>query len=315
MAKIKLPLWHRRTVQIVWAALTNSLVTGLLAGRLYQGNLKKVCVPGLNCTSCPAAVASCPLGALQAVIGSPRFSVSLYLAGFLLAVGAALGRFVCGFLCPFGLIQEAIYKIPFFRKCNKFHFDKQLRYLKYAVLAVLVLLLPAFANNVIGYASPYFCKLVCPAGTLEAGIPLMLANPVYQDAAGLLFGWKLFLLAAVLAASLVVYRPFCKYLCPLGAVYAMANPIAMYRLHLNEHTCTQCGACTRVCKMGVKPFVSPNHPECVRCGDCVRACPTGALNLGFKQRKETYDEKNTGLPVNPVAAPGVCGSGSGNADG
>jgi len=314
LAKVRLPLWRRRTVQIVWAALTNSFVTGLLAGRIYKGDLKKVCVPGLNCTSCPAAVASCPLGALQAVIGSPRFSVSLYLTGFLLAVGAALGRFVCGFLCPFGLIQEAVYKIPFFKKRNVFRFDRQFRYLKYVVLAVFVLLLPAVANNIVGYASPYFCKLICPAGTLEAGIPLMLTNPSLQDAAGLLFGWKLFLLAAVLAASLVVYRPFCKYLCPLGAVYAIANPIAMYRLHLDESKCPACGACSRACKMGVKPFVRPNSPECVRCGDCVRACPTGALNLGFKQRKETYDEKNAGMPADPADAPVACGGGSGNTD-
>jgi len=314
LAKIKLPLRHRRTVQIVWAALTNSFVTGLLAGKLYKGDLKRVCVPGLNCTSCPAALASCPLGALQAVVGSPKFHVSLYLAGILLAVGAALGRFVCGFLCPFGLIQEAIYKIPFVKKINTFRFDNQLRYVKYIALAVLVVLLPMFAVDITGNGAPYFCKLICPTGTLEAGIPLLLANPGYRDAAGLLFFWKLFLLAAVLIASLIIYRPFCKYLCPLGAVYAMANPIALYRLHLNEEKCTLCGACARACNMGVKPFIRPNHPECVRCGDCVRACPTGALHLGFAQRKDLYDKKNTGLPADPAAAPGVCGGGSGGAD-
>ncbi len=131
----------RLAIQLFFAALTNSYLTGFAAGRIYQGDLKKLCHPGLNCYSCPGALLSCPIGALQAVIGSRSFQLSLYLFGFLLLVGATLGRMVCGFLCPFGLIQELLHKIPFPRKIKVFKGDKALRYLKYGLLLVLVILL------------------------------------------------------------------------------------------------------------------------------------------------------------------------------
>jgi len=128
----------RRAVQLFFAAATNSYVTGFAAGRIYQGKLKQLCHPGLNCYSCPGALLSCPIGALQAVIGSRGFSLSLYVFGFLLFVGALLGRMVCGFLCPFGLIQELVHKIPFPKKIREFKLDKPLRYVKYAVLLVMI---------------------------------------------------------------------------------------------------------------------------------------------------------------------------------
>ena len=108
-----LHLRWRTAIQLFFAAATNSYVTGFAAGRIYQGDLKQLCHPGLNCYSCPGALLSCPIGSLQAVIGSRAFDVSLYVFGFLLLVGATLGRMVCGFLCPFGLIQDGLHKIPF----------------------------------------------------------------------------------------------------------------------------------------------------------------------------------------------------------
>ena len=179
MAKHQKKEWvrGRAAVQLFVAAASNSYVTGFAAGKIYQGDLKRLCHPGLNCYSCPGALLSCPIGALQAVIGSRAFSLSLYLFGFLLLVGATLGRFVCGFLCPFGFIQELIHKIPFPIKRKRFKGDWPLRRLKYVVLLVFVILLPMFLNNEAGEASPYFCKLVCPAGSLEAGIPLVYFSP------------------------------------------------------------------------------------------------------------------------------------------
>lgn len=270
----------RHVVQGAWTVVSNGYLVGFLKGRIWQGDTKAVCVPGLNCYSCPGAFGACPIGSLQAELAARDIKFPYYVVGFLLAFGAVFGRFVCGFLCPFGLVQDLLYKIRS-KKIGKFRLDRPLRYLKYAVLAVLVILLPALIQNDAGTGTPWFCKWVCPSGTLFAGIPLLLANPGLRELAGFIFSWKMGILILVLALSVFLYRPFCKYLCPLGAAYALFNKASLYRLRIDESACTHCGTCSRVCKMGVDASRTPNDMECIRCGDCVKNCPTKALSAGF----------------------------------
>jgi len=268
---------RRRMIQVLWAFLTNSYLVGFVQGKIYRGKLKNLCVPGLNCYSCPGAVGSCPIGAMQAVIGSWNFKFAFYAAGFLMFIGALMGRFVCGWLCPFGLIQDLLYKIPFLRKINTFKGDKLLRKLKYVIFLVFVILLPMFLVDVLGQGLPYFCKFICPAGTLEGGILLVLFNESMRGALGWLYAWKSVLLAVTILLSVVIYRPFCKYICPLGAVYSVFNPIAVFRYRIDKEKCTGCGACARVCKMQVDPAKNVNHAECIRCGACKDACPVKVI--------------------------------------
>ncbi len=268
---------RRRMIQVLWAFLTNSYLVGFVQGKIYRGKLKNLCVPGLNCYSCPGAVGSCPIGAMQAVIGSWNFKFAFYAAGFLMFIGALMGRFVCGWLCPFGLIQDLLYKIPFLRKINTFKGDKLLRKLKYVIFLVFVILLPMFLVDVLGQGLPYFCKFICPAGTLEGGILLVLFNESMRGALGWLYAWKTVLLAVTILLSVVIYRPFCKYICPLGAVYSVFNPIAVFRYRIDKEKCTGCGACARVCKMQVDPAKNVNHAECIRCGACKDACPVKVI--------------------------------------
>lgn len=271
--------WPRHRFQALWALLTNSYLIGFVQGKIYRGKLKNLCVPGLNCYSCPGAVGSCPIGSLQAVIGNWNFKFSFYVAGFLVFVGALIGRFVCGWLCPFGLIQDLLHKIPFPKKIKTFRGDKLLRKLKYVILAVFVILLPLYLVDIMDQGSPYFCKLICPAGTLEGGIPLVLLNKSMRRAIGWLYVWKNVLLAVTVLLSILIYRPFCKYICPLGAIYSVFNPISVFKYRVDKNKCTQCGACAKVCKMQVNPSKTPNHPECIRCGQCKKICPTGAIAI------------------------------------
>lgn len=269
--------WPRHRFQALWALLTNSYLIGFVQGKIYKGRLKNLCVPGLNCYSCPGAVGSCPIGSLQAVIGNWNFKFAFYVAGFLVFVGALIGRFVCGWLCPFGLVQDLLHKIPFPKKIKTFRGDKLLRKLKYVILAVFVILLPLYLVDIMDQGSPYFCKLICPAGTLEGGIPLVLLNKSMRRAIGWLYVWKNVLLAVAVLLSILIYRPFCKYICPLGAIYSVFNPISVFKYKVDKNKCTQCGACAKVCKMQVNPSKTPNHPECIRCGQCKKICPTGAI--------------------------------------
>lgn len=269
--------WKRHRIQILWALLTNSYLVGFFQGKIYKGKLKNLCVPGLNCYSCPGALGACPIGAMQAVVGNWNFQFAFYVSGFLVFVGALVGRFACGWLCPFGLVQELLHKIPFIKKIGAFRGDKLLRKLKYVILLVFVILLPMVLVDVLGQGAPYFCKFICPAGTLEGGIPLVLWNESMQGALGWLYVWKNALLVATIFLSILIYRPFCKYICPLGAIYSVFNPIAVFRYQVEKETCIGCGACAKACKMQVNPVESPNHPECIRCGACKKSCPVDAI--------------------------------------
>ncbi len=291
MAK-KIGETRRHVFQAVWAILTNSYLAGFVSGKIYKGKLKNLCVPGLNCYSCPGALGACPIGSLQAVIGDRNYKFAFYVAGFLMFVGALIGRFVCGWLCPFGLIQDLLHKIPFPKKIKTFRGDKLLRKLKYVILAVFVILMPLFLVDVIGQGSPYFCKLICPAGTLEGGIPLVLLNKSLRAAVGWLYAWKNVILGVTVFLSILIYRPFCKYVCPLGAIYSVFNPISVFKYRVDESKCTHCGACSKICKMQIDPSKTPNSLECIRCGQCKKVCPTGALYSDFLKNNAKAKDKS-----------------------
>ena len=268
------------------ALLSNLHLPNFLKGGIYQGKGKVVCVPGLNCYSCPAASGACPIGSFQAVVGSSKFSFSYYVTGFLLLLGVLLGRFICGFLCPFGWFQELLHKIPT-RKLSTKRL-KPLTYIKYAVLLLAVVLLPALITNDVGMGDPFFCKYLCPQGVLEGAIPLAAVNSGIRSALGVLFSWKLGILITVVVLSVLFYRPFCKWLSPLGAFYALMNRVSLFGMKVDKHKCVSCGKCAKACKMDVDVTKNPDHTECIRCGMCIRACPTKAVSFcyGFGKGKE-----------------------------
>lgn len=209
----------RHFFQVLWAVITNSYLIGFVRGKIYQGKIKNICVPGMNCYSCPGAVAACPIGALQATIGSYEYKFAFYVAGFMILVGTCMGRFVCGWLCPFGLIQDLLNKIP-----------------------------------------------------------LVLLNKAMRATVGWLYAWKNVILVVTIVVSIMIYRPFCKYICPLGAIYSLFNPVSILRYRVDSEKCVSCGACAKVCKMGCDPVKNANSLECIRCGKCRAVCPTAAIS-------------------------------------
>ena len=276
----------RHLFQSFWFLVTNSFFEGFKTGKIYSGELKQLCVPGMNCYSCPGAKGSCPIGALQAVIGSPKYKFSYYVVGFLFFVGALIGRGVCGYLCPFGLVQDLLQKIPFLKKIETFKWDKPLRKAKYLILLVFVILLPLFLVDIIGQGAPYFCKLICPVGMLEGGIPLVWMNTSMRGAVGFLYAWKGLILLLTILLSVIIYRPFCKYICPLGAIYSLFNSVSFFRYTLDHQKCIHCGRCKAVCEMQCDPVKNCNDLECIRCGKCKNACPVDAIACGVTKPKE-----------------------------
>ena len=272
---------RRTLIQFIAAVAQNAYIPGFLHGVIYQGKGKLLCVPGLNCYSCPGALGACPVGSLQAVLGRKAAGLA-YVLGTLMLFGVLLGRLVCGFICPFGLLQDLLAKIPLPKVKAPRWLDRPLRYLKYVILVLLAVL-------AVVKAEPVICKYLCPAGLLEAGIPLTTLNPSFAALRGTLFYVKLGVLVIIVLVALFVERPFCKYLCPLGAFYGLFNGVGFCRMTVDETKCVRCGRCSRACPMDVDVVKTPNSPECIRCGRCRDACPTHAISCGFGRKTDTKD--------------------------
>ena len=279
----------RMCIQLAAVALLNGYATGFAKGKVFTGKTKLFCVPVLNCYACPGALGACPIGAMQTIAGSSGRSLSFYVLGLLMLFGTVFGRLLCGFLCPFGVIQDLLVKIPLKKLKIPRRADRLLRYLKYAVLIIMVMLLPAAAKNALGNGEPWFCKYLCPAGTLEGGIPLVLLNPKLRSLAGALFSWKFAVMLTVLILSVKIPRLFCRYLCPLGAFYALFNRFACFQMQVSAQKCIACGKCSDVCPMQLEVPQEICTGECIRCGRCKAVCPADAVQTTFSLLRDKQE--------------------------
>lgn len=267
---------NRSYVQLIAAVLYNCNIKGFADASIYQGNIKGLCVPGLNCYSCPGAIGACPLGSLQTGLLSSRYKVPYYILGTLLLFGLFLGRFICGWICPFGFIQELIYKIPS-KKIRKNKVTGLLTYLKYVILIIFVIVIPLWK------LIPGFCKYICPVGTLEGGIFFTYMDPALRQITGILFTWKVFLMVLILVICVFCYRMFCRFLCPLGAIYSFFNPIAFFGIKVDDKKCIHCDSCVKNCRMDVRHICDR---ECIHCGECIKHCPVDAISFGPIKNRE-----------------------------
>jgi len=271
---------QRRLIQLYSALLYNAHLKGFITGNIYTGGSKALCLPGFNCYSCPGAVGACPLGALQNALAASGSRTPTYVLGILMLYGLILGRMICGFLCPLGLLQELLFKLPT-PKVRKNRITRVLSWLKYIILAVFVVIVPLW-YALQKYPVPAFCKYICPAGTFEGAVGL-LANPVNADKfsmLGILFTRKFVILVVIAVACVFVYRAFCRFLCPLGAIYGLFAKVAVIGVKVDVPQCTDCGRCVSHCKMDIRHV---GDHECIHCGECIDVCPTKAI--AFKAGK------------------------------
>lgn len=269
----------RRVSQITCAVAANSYYTGLRARFIYDGPLKGFCVPLLNCYACPLGVFSCPIGSIQHFVG--LHLVPFYVIGLLGIVGFLGGRIVCGWGCPFGFFQELMFKL------SKVHYEIPygLEYGRYVILVGVVLVITFITGE------PWFCRL-CPAGTLTAGIPWLILNPVnpvdgqvvvVSTFIGWLFAVKIVILAGFLALFTVTERPFCRIICPLGAIFSLFNRVSLLQLaHRPTEKCEKCGNCEAACLVSTNPTENINSTQCVRCLKCTKCKNNSATFVNRK---------------------------------
>ena len=278
----------RKIMQLYFALLFNANLKGFVSGNIYQGSTKQFCAPGINCYSCPGAVGACPLGSFQGSFSADR-STLFYVGGILLLYSILFGRMICGWLCPFGLVQELLHKIPT-PKLKKSPVTRVLSYLKYVILVFFVLIVPimyAFRNTPL----PAFCKYICPAGTLEGGIGLLsnAVNESYFAMLGPLFTWKFMLMVSILVGCIFIFRLFCRFICPLGALYGLFNKLSVFGVKVDNSKCTNCGLCLNHCKVDIKEV---GDQECISCGECIGVCPTKAIHWKGLIKAKNPDNKH-----------------------
>ena len=247
--------------------VTNGYLKGFIpAGTLWQGQSRGFCVPVLNCYACPASIFACPIGTLQHFVIIR--AVPMYFLGLFVTFCMAIGRMACGTICPFGYMQEILYKF----QSSKLRIPAWMTYIKYAVLAGLVIVIPFYTLQ------PWFSKL-CPVGTLIGGLPWVTLNPEIRMMIHELFWVKVALLIMVVVLSAFSKRPFCRVICPLGAIFSFFNRISILRLSWNEEWCTHCDKCTRICPMDISIYKDANNHNCIRCLDCTQ-CPAVSVVIG-----------------------------------
>ncbi len=241
----------------------------------FMLRMHSMCGPVFHCYSCPLATFACPIGVLANF--SAIHTVPYIAIGVLAVMGALLGGFVCGWLCPFGFFQDLVARIP----TPKFTLPAWMGYFRYVVLAVLVVGIPYWYGEA---HALFFCRL-CPVGALEAAFP----NTARQALAGETLVWptvtKMFIFGCLLVAMLFTRRPWCTVLCPLGAIYSLCNSFSLFYIRVNKQACNDCDRCRSLCNYGPGPRQPANERRCIRCLDCTD-CDTVVLTSVFERDRE-----------------------------
>jgi len=247
----------------------------------------------LNCQACELAWLGCPIGMLQQYVIAFRFP--LYVFGILLAFGTALGRAICGWLCPFGLILDMCNKVC----THKYEPPDWMRFIRYIYLGGVVVL-----ASLTGFI--FWCRYLC-FGALLGVIPYWLT---WQTVSMIWFIYHFALFAFYFTFSYYTHgRAWCRYFCPLGAIFSLLNPFSLLRRKHDWKWCTQCGQCEKVCTMGLDPTIDDwrSKLDCTKCGRCVRECKSNALSIGtafggtmigVKRDEEAEDKSSSELPDN-----------------
>ncbi len=224
------------------------------------------CAPVFHCYACPLATFACPIGVIAQFSALHVFPFAA--VGLLFIVGGLLGSLLCGWACPFGLLQDLAARIPL----RKVAIPRALGYGRYVMLLGATLFIPLLW----GEQHPLFVCRICPAGALEKAVPDMLSAAFAGGAIPWPNALKLTILVSFIVAALVTIRPWCRVLCPLGGLFGLMNKFSVVSMDLDDHQCTQCGQCRTLCRYGGKPDQEENAVDCLRCLECTR-CGPGAL--------------------------------------
>lgn len=190
-----------------------------------------------------------------------------------------LGRFFCGWMCAFGSMGDFIYEISskFWKRKPRIsqRLDRVLKLVKYLWLAILVAVVWVLGSKAFASADPWdaFGMLLTVGKPPAFSLVLTTLLPAF------------FLLVGILVGSVFVHRFFCRYLCPLGAIFAIVSKARVTHIQKERTSCGKCRACTNACPMGIALYRSDKvrSGECIECMACVSACPRHNAELAISE--------------------------------
>lgn len=229
-----------------------------------------VCAPVFHCYSCPLATFACPVGVLANFAALHLFP--FVAVGILIAAGVFLGTVICGWICPFGFFQDLAASVP----TPKYDLPSWTSYGRYVVLFVSVLAVPYF----LGAEHWLFICRYCPAGALEGAIPSIISDAASGNSIVIPNTLKITVTVLVVGAMFVKRRPWCRVLCPLGAIFSIFNRFSVFSLKVNPKTCNNCKSCHSLCKYGLEPDTDADNSRCVRCLECTQ-CKKDAVTVDY----------------------------------
>jgi len=208
--------------------------------------------------------ALCPIAAVQNVILKASTG---YLLLFLVPTVAALfvGRLFCGYVCPFGALQELLH-VKRLRRAIPARWMRVLRFVPYAILVYLVG--RVLVTGVLTWSGTTPFKAFFTVG----GTPLTLG-----------------ISAAFALLSVFVFRPFCRLFCPLGAWLSLVSRVNPFRIRVGS-SCVSCGQCDDACSSCAVESGTVDAADCLLCGECLRACPVGALGIAARRPAEKAEK-------------------------
>ena len=263
-----------------------------------------VCSPVFHCYSCPLALFACPIGVMANFSALHIFP--FVAVGTLVVIGALFGSFICGWICPFGFLQDLIGKIP----TRKFELPGWMGYTRYVVLVAFVFVVPygvpdwlpeklpsieaklQWLNDEsgwLGYESPLFICSLCPAGALEAAVPNTVRTAIEGEETAWPSTTKTVILVVFLVAMFFTWRPWCTLFCPLGAIYGILNKVSFFFVRFHPAECNDCDRCRSLCHYHGREERRGGDMRCIRCLDCTR-CTAVTLSTSFGRQRKSAEQ-------------------------
>lgn len=229
--------------------------------------------------------ALCPFGGFETLftfIATGGFVPRILISSLILGLGVLLTVLVfrrgfCGYVCPFGFVQELMGKIRKKKVKVPEEVDKYGRFLKYLIL--LAILIGTTLTGVLVFRSfdPFMSFFHFGKGILwDYDATEFIGHLI-----------PFIIMAVVLVGSIFIERFWCKYFCPLGAVMGIFNKLGLTKLKRNKKTCIDCKLCDKKCPVGLKisKINSMKSSECLNCNQCVNVCPKNSLSQNIGKKK------------------------------
>lgn len=261
--------WIRRTIQIFFFTLVLAIV---INKSLSESG---TAIPLLSTASLHAI---CPFGGVVSIYEffiSGKFVQKIHSSSFILMIisivlALGFGPLICGWVCPFGSLQEWLSNIGrkiFKKRYNNiipYKIDKYLRFLRYVLLALVIYNTAATAKLMFQNIDPYYALFSFWTGEVAIAAYIILA--------------------ATILLSLIIERPWCKYACPYGAFLGIFNLFRLFKIRRSSSTCINCKLCDKACPMNIKISESNivSDHQCISCMKCTSesSCPVNeTVNL------------------------------------